>query len=91
MDAKEAVEVAIQYVAELYREESVSNLGLEEVIFDVSEDVWNVTVGFSRPWDNPQPGLAAAFQKGAPTRAYKVVEIDAANGKVRSITIRDQE
>ena len=51
MQVKEAVANAKQYLADLFREEGLSDLGLEEVEFDESTDSWCVTLGFSRPWD----------------------------------------
>ena len=51
MDVKDAVNAAKTYVAQLFADEGLSNLGLEEVEFDDGSGAWRVTVGFSRPWD----------------------------------------
>lgn len=34
IDVKEAVEIARQYANELYEDEDIKHLGLEEVVFD---------------------------------------------------------
>lgn len=49
MDAKEATQIAVRYVAELFANEAIGDLGLEEVEYDGNAGEWAVTVGFSRP------------------------------------------
>jgi hypothetical protein len=49
MDVKEAVATAKKYVGELFTQEGITNLGLEEIEFDEQAGEWRVTVGFSRP------------------------------------------
>jgi hypothetical protein len=90
MDVKQAVARAKAHIAELFEDEQISNLGLEEVEFDDQSRVWNVTIGFSRPWDVPANPLAALAQKvSAPTRCYKVVSIRDATMEVRSVKNRE--
>ena len=58
MDVKQAVETAKRYVGELFDQEGIKNLGLEEIELDHSGGEWRVTVGFSRPWTTqPAHGL----------------------------------
>ena len=54
MDMKDAAKLAKEYVADLFDEEGISNVGLEEIVFrdDGGDEYWDVTVGFSRPWDH---------------------------------------
>jgi hypothetical protein len=73
MNVKQAVELAKAKIRELFADEEISNLGLEEVEFDESDDQWVITVGFSRPWDNPRSALAAL---SLPKRTYKTIRID---------------
>ncbi len=80
MEVREAVASAKSYLTELYREEGILNLGLEEVRFDTEKKVWLVTLGFSRPWERASTLLP-------PTRSYKVVEVSD-GGKVLSVTHR---
>lgn len=49
MDVKQAVEMAKNHIKDLFENEGISNLGLEEVDFDDQTSVWYVTIGFSRP------------------------------------------
>ena len=90
MDVKTAVQLAKTYVGDLFSNEGLSNLGLEEVEFEESRRVWNVTLGFSRPWDR-SPNALAAFAQGSPLRSYKVVRIDDASARVISVKNRENE
>ena len=62
MDVKEAIAAAKKYVAEVYSDEHVTNLGLEEVEHAVATGNWVVTLSFFRPWNTPR------------TRAQEVLE-----------------
>jgi hypothetical protein len=86
VDVKQAAKVALAYVADLYADERLSDLGLEEVDFDNSTSQWLITVGFSRPWDRAT-GSMAALAGQQPSRSYKVLRIDE-NGTVRSLKDR---
>jgi len=93
MDVKQAVQEAKNHILYLFGEEGVTNLGLEEVDFDDNAQVWIVTIGFSRPWDKPSTSSVASVlqQLGSPKRDYKVVRIDDAAGKVRSVKNRESK
>ncbi len=90
MNVKEAVELAKDHIKDLFEKEQISNVGLEEVEFDDHSKTWNVTIGFSRPWDEAPNALTAIAQQGRlPKRSYKVVSIDDTTGTVRSLKNRE--
>ena len=90
MNVKEAVELAKDHIRDLFEKEQISNPGLEEVEFDDHSRTWNVTIGFSRPWDEAPNALAAMAQQiSTPNRSYKVVSIDDPTGTVRSLKNRE--
>ncbi len=60
MDAKGAAQRARQYAAEMFADEDIQNLGLEEIVFDGKHEAWNITVGFFRPWDRPKNFAASS-------------------------------
>jgi hypothetical protein len=66
------------YIAEIFNDEGVFNIGLEEVEF--RDGVWEVTVGFSRKWDrppsNPFNQITSQPDSRALSRTYKVVEVN---------------
>lgn len=90
MDVKQAVALAKQYVLDLFAEEKITNLGLEEVEFDEQTKEWIVTLGFSRPWDEPRNVLAALAQTPYTRRAYKVIRISDVRGSVLAVKAREE-
>ena len=88
MDVKEAVKAAKGYVADLFADEGLTNLGLEEIERDDRTGIWRVTVGFSRPWNTVRTALTALSGEAAPKRAFRVVSIKA-DGTVVSVKRRD--
>lgn len=90
MNVKEAVKLAKDHILDLFSDEEISNLGLEEVEFDYDSHVWHVTIGFSRPWDTPPNALAAIQQQlSTPRRTYKVVSIQDKTCEIQSIKNRE--
>ena len=87
MEVKQAVTMAKRYVIDLFEAEQITNVGLEEVVFDEKSNSWNVTIGFSRPWDQKGP-IVAALAERSPARSYKVVHINDRSRQVRSVTDR---
>lgn len=81
MDVSEAVAIAKKHILNLFAEEGIANLGLEEAYFDESHDVWHITLGFARSWENPRSPVQQVLGMqigGAPDilkRSYKIVEI----------------
>ena len=62
MDVKEAARMAKDYLANVFSEEEITHIGLQEVDFDEVSKTWKVTVGFFRPWERPgltQPGRSS--------------------------------
>jgi hypothetical protein len=60
MDALEAIATAKKYLSEVFQEEQITAVTLEEA--EYRGDKWIVTLGFSRPWNTPR------------TRAQEVLE-----------------
>ena len=89
MDVKEAAKLAKEYVSDLFAEEGIGNVGLEEIELrpGPSGSFWAVTVGFSRPWDHGGLATITLGQKGL-RRSYKVLRIDDEQGTVESVKDR---
>lgn len=89
MIVKEAVARAKSYVTDLYSDEQLADLGLEEVEYDRGQHIWSVTLGFSRPWNTPGlPGGLGTIRTMARKRTFKVVRI-ADDGQI--ISLRNRE
>jgi hypothetical protein len=87
MHMKDAVAAAKACVIELFADESVGNVGLEEVSFDPDQALWWVTIGFSRPWQLTIGFMPVSGQ--GPGRCYKVIAISDPDGRVVSVRDRD--
>ena len=97
MDVKEAARTARAYIDNLFADEDVKYIGLEEVEFDHVAEVWNITIGFSRPWELPKD--PSSFASGSvleelkppppsTQRSYKVVRVRDNDGHVISVMNR---
>ena len=86
MDVKEVTKTAREYVAEIFADEQITNLGLEEVVYDVELERWRITFGFARPWDR-QGDMGVRMGLKAP-RAYKVVHVNNGDGSITALTDR---
>jgi hypothetical protein len=93
VDVKQAVAKAMDYLKDMYAIEQFKDVLLEEV--DLSEDkkFWNVTVGFTRRQESTSGGPMATLigQSEEFKREYKVFQIDADTGDLRSMRSRKGE
>jgi hypothetical protein len=82
MDAKQAIDIAINYVKAVYP--NSSDFLVEEIEISDDDTKWKVTVSF------PEISLKGELTRslmGHP-RSYKIVTIDAKTGSVRSMKMR---
>ena len=85
MDVKEATHITRDYITAVFADEEITQLGLEEAVYDPDAGQWRITFGFARPWDK-QGALGLRMGLKVP-RDYKVVVIDN-EGRVISLTDR---
>lgn len=88
MDVTKAVQAARMHISEIFAGEMLTDIGLEEVRFDDGENVWLITVGFSRPWDDPNRHGGGFGESTPPQRTYMTVRLDDATGKALELTRR---
>ena len=90
MQVNEAVSLAKQYVKDVFANEKIAALGLEEVEWDDKTGTWSVTIGFSRPWDEAPDTFGAKLAGLAPRRRdHKVVRIIDSDKRVISVKNRE--
>ena len=83
MDVKTAISLAKQQISDIFAEEDIKNLGLEEVDYDEAEHAWRITIGFPRPWDEPSVGAGAnvlvfgRFGNAGPVGAWDALLVSA--------------
>ena len=83
MDVKEAVRTAKEYVIDLFSDENIQDVFLEEIVS--KGNAWKVTLSFIRPQD--QTFATALTGSSWKDRSFKVIEVDDL-GVVRSVTHR---
>ena len=81
MGPKFAVDVAKKHVLDLFGEEGITDLGLEEI--ELEGNLWKITIGFSRHWDYNVGSVL-----GGSGRTYKILVID--NGSQEVLSIKDR-
>ena len=86
MDVTQAVEVAKRHLLLVFADEHLTDIGLEEVEPDKTGNNWNITIGFSRPWDHKN-ALTAALGDPHRGRSYKVIHI---NARGEMVSIKDR-
>lgn len=87
MEVKEAVKIAKEYINDLFDDEAIMDIGLEEVDLSMGLSDWKVTIGFFRSQKH-QNLLLTALGAQNPKRSYKVVSINKYDGHVTSVTDR---
>ena len=85
VDVKGAAQVAKAYIIDLFADEHIQHGGLEEVKFNQGANVWDITIGFSRPWDRSTLG---PIIPNPAHRSYKMVRINDKDGEVMSVAHR---
>ena len=85
LDAKEVVQRAREHFHNLFAEEDISDVGLEEVKLDYESDTWEITIGFHRILNN---GTEASSTEGIAKRCYKTICIDYESGRFQGIKDR---
>lgn len=95
IEVKQAVQIARKFAKELYQDEDIQHLGLEEVMLDDTKHEWLVTLGYdSHRVKQTRPNMAFAKNMFADTiiehlREYKTFRIDANDGSFHGIKMRE--
>ena len=92
MDVREAARTAKAYIVDVFADEDIDEVVLEEVEFDHCSNLWKITISFLRPRSRVGRLQAAAsgYPAGTPTmrRSFKLVNIDDGSGSVISVKHR---
>jgi hypothetical protein len=93
MNMRGAVAAAKFHLMQLFQEENITNVGLEEAEYDENRGQWRVTISFTRNWQPLEEGgaLSAAIARAAldRQRSHKVVTIDNGDGEIVSVKNRE--
>ena len=90
MEAKEAISEAKTLLKDLYSDENVSEIRLEEVEFDEENDSWLVTLGIMRPVVKQTSRSMLVSPLETPLkRTYKIVTVPDKGISKPSVKIRE--
>lgn len=90
MEAKKAISEAKTLLEDLYSEENVSEIRLEEVEFDEASDSWLVTLGIMRPVARRAASNLSISPLETPLkRTYKIVTVPDKGINRPSVKIRE--
>lgn len=99
IEVTEAVKLARQFAADLFAGEDIKNLGLEEVVFEESDNEWRITLGYdshrvktTETAPNPYSAVSAIIPTNIEKetlREYKTFRIGADDGSFKGMLIRD--
>lgn len=91
MDVKEATRAARDYVKNVFADDNISSVSLEEIEFDDIAADWRITISFLRPSGTMSvvDMVAPALNRGKNVRrCYKTVRINDNSGCVVSVKHR---
>lgn len=91
MEMKQAVLRAKRAILDLFGDEDIDEIGLEEIEFDPVEAVWNITIGFRRPWSRSprtENKLVGDMFSNYGERWYKTVRLSDTDEKLLSVKDR---
>lgn len=84
LDVKAAVATAVTYLKDLYSDEQLKNIRLEEVWLSDDEKYWYITIGY----DSPTPALHPLATLRPSEREYKLFKVRVEDGRVMEMKIR---
>ena len=87
-DVKDAIRMAKEYVINLFDEEQIRDVGLEEVKLNHDTNTWEITIGFARPWEQGGSQQYPFDEVGNPARSYKAIHIGRETGRIKSLKDR---
>lgn len=88
MERVEAVQAAKQYAKEVFGDEDISRIRLEEINYDAVKDEWQITVGFTYQGAPTQLQQNLGVERIYGNRQYKVVHIRDSDGEFVGLTDR---
>ncbi len=90
ISVKDAVNAALDWAREIYADTELQHLRVEEIKLSEDEKAWSITLGWIEPAVRSNAvtlaNINGTLQKLP--RVYKIFEVDAETGSVRSMQIR---
>jgi hypothetical protein len=93
IDVKNAVKNAMAYVADIFGQDQLVDVRLEEVERSEDDKYWYITIGFDYPFQRRlgtgvETRVFPYMKDPAKNREFKRIKLDSSTGEVLSMTIR---
>lgn len=88
IEATQAVKIARQFFNEIYQDEDIQNLMLEEVVIDDDSNEWRITFGYDSHITEEANAIFSEKVTSKTPRAYKRIHIDADEGNFKGMFSR---
>lgn len=86
VNMRQAVDIAFGALRDLYQPAELEDVLLEEVLLSRTDlgtpNEWEVTIGFTRPYNSTKPGAVSNVFPQAKPRAYKRILLNVDDGEV---------
>jgi len=91
IDVKQAVAAAEEFARQLFSDQELRHLRVEEIELSDDRGMWNVTLGWLEPAIREKGSVLSSFEPSIHVlpRVYKLFSVDAENGSVQSMKIRE--
>lgn len=89
IEVTQAVKLARQFFNELYQDEDIQNLKLEEVVIDDDSNEWRITLGYDSNFSKETNHVFSEKVINKTLRLYKRIHIDADEGNFKGMFIRE--
>ena len=89
IEVTQAIKLARQLFNELYQDEDIQNLMLEEVVLDDDSNDWRITFGYDTPISKETNHIFSKQIIDKILRVYKRIHIDAESGHFKGMFIRE--
>ena len=91
IDMKQAVQIALEFCRNLYGQEKLADLLLEEVELSDDEKFWLVTIGFNLgqgETSQPSTNISGGSLTKRLDHVFKIMKVDAGSGRALSLKIK---
>lgn len=89
IEIKDAVTAAMAFARAVYDDRELRGLRLEEVEADLDNRAWKITLGWVEPDYRPIGIMEGVLSQHSAPRVYKTFLVDANDGRVQSMKIRE--
>ena len=89
IEVTQAIKLARRFFNEIYQDEAIQNLMLEEVVIDDDSNEWRITFGYDSHIGKEANTIFSEKITSKTPRVYKKIHIDADEGDFKGMFMRE--